>query len=103
MRLVIKVGEDEDLPEAPSDWPRCGSWPPANGFSASTQGFYSDVKQFNLPVLLAVLLLIVSTALIVSSLYIVRIKRDMNNGSPEMTHLLNNNQTRITYLNAASL
>ena len=108
MRFVIKVGEDEDLPEAPPDWPRCGSWPPSNGFSATMQSSNSDVSLSNLSVsnlsvILALLLVIVSTALIMSSIYIVRIKRDINNDSPERTHLLNDNQTYTTYLNAASL
>ena len=30
MALVIQVGEDEDIPEAPPQFPRCGSWPPPN-------------------------------------------------------------------------
>ena len=116
MSLVIQYEEVEGIPDPPPDFPRCGSWPPANvkrhtaGVAAvmpdlDTTTVISESKQVGvsnsdptnplmtsgginlgaLPILLVSLLIIVFSAAVAMSVYIVRTKPSM---TPETTHLL---------------
>ena len=155
MALVIQVGEDEDLPNRPQEFPTCGSWPPVNaerstagvaavasGVAAVMQDSNSDswppvnaehstaavaavihdsnsdamsdsnhtsvsqsvasstalagINLGSLTILLAMLLVLVSSATLGLAKYIFGVRKEIDRDIlPERTHLLQPDQTQI--------
>ena len=114
MGLVIQVGEEEDLAEKPEDWPQCYSWP-KRGSKSSTKDLTAGIQSSNsdayprayrpesiykstttksgtdmgtVQVLLAVALAVMSTIVVVLSVYTIRIRHELKNMSAEKTPLL---------------